>query len=198
MYLLLWLAPTEEIERLHAQWVGLAIITFAFAMLLGLGNLLAVHSGRIAQKKRGSFYSLVSILTAAAVIVISFFDVWQGLEQGTWSAVAQGVSGPTMTLVYRYGIYPLQSSFMALLACLLAFAAFRTLRLRKGWGALLFLAGALIVLIALVLPELGFVRDWFVNVWATAGLRGVLLGIALGTLATMVRVLIGFDRPASE
>ena len=41
-------------------------------------------------------------------------------------------------------------------------------------------------------------RDWIVQVWAMAGMRGVLLGVALGITATALRVLIGADRPSSD
>jgi len=41
----------------------------------------------------------------------------------------------------------------------------------------------------------GEVRTWIERVPATAGVRGILLGVALGTVATGFRLLIGADRP---
>jgi hypothetical protein len=38
------------------------------------------------------------------------------------------------------------------------------------------------------------VRDWLLAVPVSAGARGILLGIALATVVTGVRVLIGQDR----
>ncbi len=185
-----FLEARQAILLLRAYWINVAVIIAAFALILGVFNLLSVHWGRL--RKRGGFFSLVTILAFVVVLSVSF------LEQFVHK---QGVSGTWMTWTFRWVLYPLQSSFAALLAFLLAFAAYRTLRLRRGWAAWLFLGAAMVVLAAQVLsgmPLIPELRDWLVNVWATAGLRGVLLGLALGTLATMMRVLLGFDRPASE
>jgi len=38
------------------------------------------------------------------------------------------------------------------------------------------------------------VRDWVVRVPASAGTRGLLIGVGLGTLIVGVRVLLGRDR----
>jgi hypothetical protein len=45
------------------------------------------------------------------------------------------------------------------------------------------------------LPDL---RNWLVNTWAVAGARGILLGVALGAIATGLRILLGSDRPYSR
>lgn len=189
-----------------AYIVEVAVIIATFALLIGLANLLSVHWNRVLHRQSGWFYSLVAVIAALAVGAVSFWDIitniavkpGQGLLQGIMQTISQGVIGPHISAIYRFGLYPLQSSFAALLAFLLALAAFRTLRLRRGLSALLFLGAALVVLAAQVVPSIGFLRDWLVNVCATAGLRGVLLGIALGTIATVMRVLVGFDHPASE
>ena len=88
---------------------------------------------------------------------------------------------------------------------LLAFAAYRTFRLRSTSGkagALVFLVTAIVVLIGQVplfdLPFLRETREWILRVWAMAGMRGILLGVALGITATALRVLIGADRPTSD
>lgn len=194
----------SQLPRLRTYWLEMAVIIAAFAMLLGVFNLLAVHGRRIVRRQGGGFFSLVSIVAAVSVIAVSCVEVgWAWLQPGpkSMTVYAQGISGPTMSAVYKFGLYPLQASFAALLAFLLALAAYRTLRLRRGWVPLVFLLGALAVLAAQALfwlPGVPSLRDWFVGVWATAGLRGVLLGVGLGTLATLARVLIGFDRPVSE
>jgi hypothetical protein len=182
---------------IRGYWIELAVIIAAFAMLVGFINLLSVHSGRLAGRQRGWFFSLVTIVAAVGVLIVSILDTL-GAEH---PHATQALVGTHIQAIYTYVLYPLQSSFVALLAFLLALAAFRALRLRRGLNALLFLAAAIIVLIAQAIPsipELVDLRNWLVNVMATAGLRGVLLGIGLATIATMVRVLVMIDRPASE
>jgi len=45
------------------------------------------------------------------------------------------------------------------------------------------------------IPILGTVARWVTQVWALGGARGILIGVALGTLTTGLRVLFGADRP---
>jgi len=45
------------------------------------------------------------------------------------------------------------------------------------------------------IPLLNGLRRWIAQVPAMAGARGILIGVALGTIATGLRVLIGADRP---
>ncbi|MBN1890594.1 MAG: hypothetical protein JW850_21550 [Thermoflexales bacterium] len=186
-----------SLAYIRGYWIELAVIIAAFAMLVGFINLLSVHSGRLAGRQHSWFFSFVTIVAAVGVLVVSILDALSAEHPHP----AQALVGSHIQAIYTYVLYPLQSSFAALLAFLLALAAFRTLRLRRGLNALFFLAAAIIVLLAQAIPsipELADLRNWLVNVLATAGLRGVLLGIGLATIATMVRVLVMIDRPASE
>ena len=44
-------------------------------------------------------------------------------------------------------------------------------------------------------PAVTQFRSWVMQVLAVAGARGILLGVALGTVATGIRILMGADRP---
>ena len=44
-------------------------------------------------------------------------------------------------------------------------------------------------------PLNNFLRPWIQHVFALGGARGILIGVALGTLTTGLRVLFGVDRP---
>ena len=90
----------------------------------------------------------------------------------------------------------------ALLVFTLTLGAFRLLRARRSAGTVFFL---LVVALALMgttpligLEWLADVRDWIVNVPGMAGMRGLLLGVALGTTITALRVFLTIDRPYSE
>jgi hypothetical protein len=45
---------------------------------------------------------------------------------------------------------------------------------------------------------LASIRDWIVNVPGMAGMRGLLLGVALGTVVAALRVLVTSERPHSD
>jgi len=51
---------------------------------------------------------------------------------------------------------------------------------------------------AVLWDQLPIIKDWVLDVPALAGMRGILLGVGLGTAATGMRVLLGIDRPYAE
>ena len=90
----------------------------------------------------------------------------------------------------------------ALLVFALVYGAYRLMRQRVTWAALLFTIALLVVLVgALPFEGLGIladVRTWMLQIPASAGARGLLIGIALGAIVTAVRVIIGQDRSYRE
>ena len=184
--------------------VELAVIIAAFAAILGAFNVLHVHGTRVFRLRPGWFYSFVLLASMGVVLVIG---AWQGVTAMVLGedAARQGVSGGVMLWLYQYILIPVQASLAALLPFLLAFAAYRTLRMRSASGTVggaLFLITAIIVLLGQVplfnLTPLRDLREWIIGVPAMAGMRGILLGVGLGITATALRVLMGADRPASE
>ena len=91
---------------------------------------------------------------------------------------------------------------MALLSVTLLYAAIRLLRRRPDVMSIVFLLVAAVMLAAsatLPFGEVtlfsGVLRPWVADVLALGGTRGLLIGIALGTLTTGLRVVFGADRP---
>jgi membrane-bound metal-dependent hydrolase YbcI (DUF457 family) len=104
--------------------------------------------------------------------------------------------------VFDYVIAPLGAALAALVVFTLVLAAFRLLRVRRSAGVVLFLLVVVIVLLGSTplvgLEWLADLRDWIVNVPGMAGMRGLLLGVALGTVITALRVLLTSERPHTE
>lgn len=172
----------DPIGQAFRQWT---IILTAFALLLGLVNLLTVHLMRIVRRNEpGAGYSAVVVFTAVVVAVIG---LWYGLPSAE------------MGWVFTYLYVPLQAAFFALVAFFIATAAYRALRARSI-ETLLMLVVALVVLLGQVplVRALADAKDWILAVPSEAGVRGILLGVGLGTMATGLRLLVGLDRPYSE
>jgi len=118
-------------------------------------------------------------------------------------ALPSGGASAASRWILRYVYQPLEAAFLALLVFFIASAIYRGLRVRT-WEMGLFALAALIVLIGaaplmqLVSPLIPAARDWIVNVPAVAGVRGILFGVALGVIATGLRLLTGIDRPYAE
>jgi hypothetical protein len=172
---------------LQAVLISWAIILAAFAMLLGIVNLAVVHWKKIGAVGSNNVYSVVLLIS----LVITMLVV--------------SISGPTGgAALWMFNTFqvPAEISLLAVLAIVLIFAGARLLRRRPKWQSILFLVTVVIVLLGSVpliflgeVPLLSTVRGWISQVPAVAGARGLLLGVALGTVATGLRILLGVDRP---
>ncbi|HYN88828.1 MAG TPA: hypothetical protein VER55_09870, partial [Ardenticatenaceae bacterium] len=125
-------------------------------------------------------YSLVLITAVVVLLVLG--------GPGT-----DGPNAPAITFAFEYLLVPLQAAAFSLLAFFILAVAYRAVRV-KSWEMLLLLGSALVVLVAGT-PLVGAVaflpalRDWLVSVPVAAAARGMLLGIAVGIIATGVRLL---------
>jgi len=171
--------------------IQLVTVIAAVAVLAGLVNLVAVHLGRFVRAERGWPYSVLVLVVALVVGVLRILDraeVWSGDLEGEQISVR----------VFESVQVSLESALAALLVFFLVFAAYRLMRDRVTvWNALFSLT-VIVVLVGWVpfedMDVLRDVRDWVVRVPASAGMRGLLIGVGLGTLTVGVRVLIGQDR----
>lgn len=190
LVLLGYLFPHSLLATVRDELVRWAVIIAAFAFILGFFNLLRVHLGR--SGKSGGIYSLVLVLTA----LVSF-----GLTMSALLVPALRFLGDWW---FRYVLSPLQATVAALVAFVLVVALFRLVRHRREAGAIVFLITALIVLLgtlpvpALLGDRMVALRAWWMDVLAMAGMRGLLIGVGLGTLLIGLRVLLGSDRPYSD
>jgi hypothetical protein len=172
------------VQSLLLSW---AIILTGAATIVGVTNLVMVHTGKISRRESGGAYSAVLLLFFFVTFVLG---------------LALGPDHPDMRQFVNAIIVPAESSLMALLAFSLVYAGVRLLRRRLNTMSVVFLATAVLMLVAsatLPFGEVGalnsFIRPWFQHVLALGGARGMLIGVALGTLLTGLRVLVGADRP---
>jgi hypothetical protein len=170
--------------------VGWAIILAGFALLLGIFNLVIVHWRKVGSEGKGSAYSIVLLVSLFLTMII---------------ASISGPAGSWSLWIFNSLQVPAEISLLAVLAFVLVYAVARLLIRRPKWYTILFLVTVVIILLGsaplFVLGEvsfLGSVRGWLAQVPAVGGARGLLLGVALGTVATGLRILIGIDRPYGE
>ncbi len=78
-------------------------------------------------------------------------------------------------------------------------AAYRTWRLRN-WRAALLVGTAILVVLGRVgigqamWPALGPISDWIMTYPNAAGMRGIMIGAALGTISLGLRIILGIER----
>ena len=175
------LAP---VQSMLLNW---AIILAGSAAVVGVLNLILVHGTKITQREKGTVYSAILLICLFATLLFG---------------IVLGPDHPNMRLLVSAIIVPVEASLMALLAVTLLYASIRLMRHRANLMSILFIATALLMLIgSATLPfgEVGalnnFLRPWVQHVLALGGARGILIGVAIGTLTTGLRVLFGADRP---
>lgn len=174
-----------NIRIMSQVFIQLVVVTSAMTILIGIVNLLFVHLTRMI---RGRGISRVNSL----VLILSFLI-----------ALLLGFSNQqdSMNLLQDVQV-AIESSLAALLFFALVLGAGRILQRRVSFPNILFVLSILLVLVgSLSLPGLAFMadlRDAFLALPVSAGARGIILGIALATLVTGLRVLIGQDRSYGE
>ena len=171
-----------------------AIVVVAFGYVLGGANVLKLNADAISKRQPGWIYKAVLIVSLLATVVLGLLEGRQFLDPGMKSK-----------WIYDQVYSPMQATMFALLAFYIASAAFRAFRIRTVEAGLLAVA-ALIVMLGRVpigevltawLPEpirLPTLQDWIMEVPQNAANRAILIGAALGVMATGLRVILGIER----
>jgi hypothetical protein len=177
------------ILTLRSLLVGWAVILAGVATLVGVFNLFLVHLRRMGDSQRPD---PASIFVVGGFLLTLGFGLFLGPANASFQQVVTAVQ------------VPVEASLMALLAITLTFASFRLFQRRRGWMGVVFAVSALFFLLlgsGLLAPlqEAPVLSGLlaFLQHLPVAGGRGILLGIALGSLVAGLRVLLGADRPYS-
>jgi hypothetical protein len=177
------LGPSEGVSNFAtliglpaSVFIRLVAITVAVTIIIGIVNLLRVHLGRVT---RGAIYSLVLLVSFGGTIL------WYIINKGDTSLL-EAVQ------------VPIESSLAGLLFLSLVYGGARIMQVRPNRWSILFVAVMLIVLLGTIpLSSIDPIRqlsEWLMTVPVSGGARGILLGIALATVVTGIRVLVGQDR----
>lgn len=165
-----------------------AVIIAAMAVLVGIYNLAAVQMEKFRARQKGGTYGILLVIS----LLITF-----GL------GLVLGPENQYMQLTMNAIIVPVEASLMAILAVTLIYASIRLLRRRADVINVVFLLAAVVFLILIMPTPFGPILGDrgtqamidFLGMFSGGGARGLLIGIALGTLLTGLRVLFGVDRP---
>jgi len=175
-----------------------AIIIVAFGYVLGGANVLRVNLEGISRREPGWGYKIVLVVSLIVTFVIGIVDGMRA--HGSFPAEGSGSKW-----IYDNLYATMSATMFSLLAFFIASAAFRAFRIRTLEAGLLALA-ALIVMLGRVpvgdvmthwLPEqvrLGALQQWIMDFPQNASKRAILIGAALGVMATGLRVILGIER----
>lgn len=165
-----------------------ALILVGLTYVLGVANVLRVNVDNIQHRHRDWPYKIVLVLGLAVMIVIGFLAGDAFLDPSS-----------SFTWMYRNFYTPMSATMFSLLAFFIASAAFRAFRIRSTEALLLAIA-AFILMIGrvpignLIHPIVPGGADWLMEIPQNAAKRGILIGAALGVMATGIRLILGIEK----
>lgn len=179
------------ISRLTLTWGALMA---AFALLLGILNLFNVHMRRLLDQR--NLYSGLLVMTMIVVFLTALTD-------------QLGLTNGLVDDIFVYVQMPLEAAVASLLFFFLLFAGANLLRRNRSFQTALFLGVVILAIVGGLIVQLTFVPQRISLVVArivalvdavvvTAGVRGLLIGIALGTTMLSIRILLGLERPYNK
>ena len=197
-------------------------ILAAIAFVLGGANLIRMNLQKISDRRPGWGYAAVTLISFLVTLFVGLFKIgvqpMEAYPTNPWASPFDQPSSPFWWIT-EFMLLPLLSTMFALLAFFIASAAFRAFR-AKNIEASVLLGTAFIVLLGRTnaglwvsgwvdavapsnpqwLNELvaGFrldrLTEIIMNVFNTAGMRAIKIGVALGVVSTSLKVLLGVDR----
>jgi hypothetical protein len=177
---------TPILSIIQTELISWAITLTAVSILVGVISLLTVHLRKIQNKDKGITNSLILILSFITTLALGiYFGPMATIFQSIWSAIQ----------------IPVETSLLSLLAISLAYAIFRVFHRKINLFSVIFVITVLLMLLInsgfLPINNIPVIKDiaYILNQIPVAGARGILLGVALGSLTTGLRVLLGSDRP---
>jgi len=194
-------SPFPELESEFSKWFDIIAV---FGFVLGAGNLLQTHFERIEKKHKDRYYSMVTIAGFLLTLGIGLAKIGNPGLAGNY----QG-EGTWFKTIYDAIFTPLTSTMFSLLAFYVASASYRAFRAKTKEATVLLLA-AFIILVGrtpvgyyltswligtpfefLHIPTLA---TWILSTPNLAGQRAVMIGIALGIIATSLKLILGLER----
>lgn len=179
----------DQLSGLRGLLIDWAVIIAGMAVLVGVANLVFVQMEKVRSRNKNGIYG--ALLVFSLIITFGLGLVFKP-DHVYMQAVVNAI------------IIPVEASLLAILAVTLVYASIRLLRRRTDMMSVIFLASAVLFLLAIMPTPFSlnvyvqifqnFILD-FAGMFSRGGARGLLIGVALGTLLTGLRVLFGIDRP---
>lgn len=185
----------DGLLTLRTLIVDWSVTLAAFASLVAIIALAGAHWRKLRARRAPDRYSFFML---AGFVITILFGIYVYTFSGEIAAFQQVVTGLQV---------PVEASLMAVLAVTLTLAVLRLFQRRSGLLPLVFAVSVLVYLIfnsgilagAEDAETVGItgVLLYVLQILPVAGGRGILLGIALGSIMAGLRILFGAERPYS-
>lgn len=156
----------------------------AFAFFLGIIITVRVQLYHVTRRTPEKWYMAIWTLSVAVV--------------GTAIGLIYGQSHPNFQWLYTYIIMPLWLAMTSTTGFFISSAAYRAFRAKTTEASILLVAGSLVIMRnAPIFVSIwgGFtgVGNWIMDVVASGAVRGITIGVAIGSIAIGIRTILGYE-----
>jgi len=178
--------PHPLVNNFATMLQGWAIIVIAFSYVLGSANILRINGEQVYRRHPDWPYKVVLI---AGFLLMLLTGMIGGIAEGSFA------NDRLFMDIY----IPMSATMYSTLAFFIASAAFRAFRIRTWQAAVLALTAVVVMLgrvpvSQFIWKEFPDFVDWIMNVPNATAQRGILIGAAMGAIATGLKVVLGIER----
>lgn len=171
-----------SLDFLGSTFKDWGVICAAFALFLGLANISRVHVMRITRRSKNWWLSIWTILIMVIFFILGVIDLRDPTYVQWYTIIRSGIGTTTNSILAFY----------------ISSAAYRALRAKTGEAAVLMTAAIFAMMFnapigGAIHPILPAIGKWILDVPDAAAFRGIILGIATGTLALGIRMILGME-----
>lgn len=186
-----------------------AVILVAVTQIIGVANVGKINLEKISRRREGWKYSFALLGSLLVMIVLgigpSLVRIVLGQTPPAGELMVGGFrlfgmdAGTLFDKVYAHTYVPLQSTMFSLLAFFIASAAYRAFKIRSPEATILAVTAILVMIGRVPIGEtlwsgMPGLTDWIMNAPQLAAKRAILIGAALGAIATGMKVILGLER----
>ncbi len=195
---------SQEALSATSKWYSIIV---SFALLLGIVSVCQSHARKIQTQSVGWGYSLVLFASFGVMVIVG--AICAGNTEVQAGAEKTPIYGTSYGWMYNNGLLPLTTTMFATLAFYVASAAFRAFR-AKTFGAFLLLFFAVVLLFGKAslgvsmwdstigsihqTLQLDGIIEWIMGTLNMSARRAILIGVALGMIATSLKIIFGIER----
>jgi hypothetical protein len=211
VFIIQYFVPHQSSQDLQS-WINKWIMIIGgIASFLGVGSLIHFHYTKIKRKSEGWGFSVILYTGFILAFLAGFLPmlipaVMKGIfkidaPQAVWGIKMVGGIEPDGPLDWLFNsmINPMSATMFSIIGFFIASAAFRAFRARSLEATLLLIAAVIIMLGqtplgGLIWSGIPDIMTWILTIPNTGAKRAILFGIALGSLAFSLRIIMGIER----
>lgn len=186
--------PVSGVATRMRDWT---LILIAISQMLGVANVARINLDKVSRKHADAPYAMVLLLAILVMITFGVFLPKSGTIGGlTWGGIE---GGSVFDKIYNQMYVPMQGTMFSLLAFFIASAAYRAFKIRSPEATILGVTAVIIMIGQVPIGSLLWdgmpgLSAWIMNVPNIAAKRAILIGAALGAIATGMKVILGLER----